>query len=118
RNFQRPLFFGISAKRSVIYYASEDWFIRGCVQRAGEKLVDDDIYYLLPNHLYEFNPRKAPWSVEDIVKKDMMGSKPKVKVKQQIPALPKYTKAPLKIEAKEEQKILPFVRNKVEKTDG
>lgn len=56
RNSFRPLFFCFHATREVIYWASEDWMLRGIINRKGEKIRDNSVYFLEKDHLYTINP--------------------------------------------------------------
>lgn len=56
RNEQRPLYFCYSAKRSVMYWASEDWMLRSLLARNREEVHKGEFFYFSPNTLYTVNP--------------------------------------------------------------
>lgn len=56
RNEKRPLYFGIHENRSVLYWASEPWMIRGCCARNQEKLFEDKVWMFNPHRVYTCHP--------------------------------------------------------------
>lgn len=78
RNDLRTIYFAINEKRSVIYWASEDWMLRGILGRHGEKLKNNAIIHLKQGFIYKFHPEEFShhkdgyFRIEKIEKKERL----------------------------------------------
>lgn len=64
RNEKRDLYFCIHEKRSVIYWASEPWMLRGIMSRNQEKIYKDQVWLFNPNRVYTCHPDLIKGGVE------------------------------------------------------
>lgn len=59
RNEGRTLFFCRNKDRSVIYWASEKWMLRGILERKNEKMFENAIYRFEPGFIYSIDPSES-----------------------------------------------------------
>lgn len=83
RNDKRTLYFCFHATRSVLYWASEDWMLRGVLGRRSEKIKDDQIWYFSPGVIYTIDPARLPKNTEGMDRENIFEKKeekPRVRV--------------------------------------
>lgn len=79
RNELRTLFFCAVEDRNVLYWASEDWMLRGVLKRRGIKIKDNAIFHLNPNLVYRLSPSDFNSKENAHFKTTLIEAKPKEK---------------------------------------
>lgn len=83
RNEKRELYFCYSEKRNVMYWASEEWMLRGVLGRNRISIKGDEIWYFTPGRVYTMDPSKPVKKVGDFTITEL---KPKEKPAVRVPA--------------------------------
>lgn len=57
RNKERTLYFAQHASRDVLFWASEEWMLRGIFKRHGQEILDNKIIFLHPDTIVKVDPK-------------------------------------------------------------
>lgn len=66
RNDERELYFCFAADRAVMYWASEEWFLRGVLSRNKTDILNDEVLLIDPYKIFTIHPGALPRGTGDV----------------------------------------------------
>ena len=74
-NGKRDIYFCMSDIRGVLFWASEEWMLRGIMQRQAERIFKNEVTLLQPHKIFSVHPHSVPtktfkiWDIEEYTPK-------------------------------------------------